>query len=953
MVQATEHPPDHVIEEAAKELLTLVRELGSELHLPRTAIDGLDLDSSFHEDLRLDSLTQVEFFSRIEKQFGVTLPEKAFTHISTPRDLLEFILAAERLDHSKIASSVSRLMLRPASKIPHHPETLIDVLDWHAKNNPDRPHIKFYGDGAAGETMTYIDLKENAETLAAGLQQKGLRPKDTVMILLPSGKDYVVAFFAILIAGGIPVPLPPPSRHQHLQIHLFQHQNVFSSCQARFLITDEQTKTGTKEQNIELEFIRNLLTPDDLSSAAGRLIRPPLSGQDIAYLQYTPGVTGEPKGVALTHANVLANIQAIGEWGHLSSQDVLVSWLPLYHNMGLIGAWFISLFYAVLLVNMPPLFFLISPDHWLWAMHHFRATLAVAPNFAYAICVQQVNEENLQGLDLSLLKIAINSTEFVLPDTIEKFNARFSDFGFSSCAMTPMFSLAESTFALTLPPVERAVRIDQIERDAFAYSGHAMPTTDQSRALQFVSCGSPLAGHEIRVVDTLGSELPERHQGRLEFRGPSAAAGYYRNPQQTRYLHHGDWLDSGDLAYIANGELFVTGRAEELIHHRGRNIHPFELEQAISRLPGIIKGSVALFGHRSSHPRKHQLIVLAGTREQDAANLKAMRARIEEATAELTGAVPDDIVLTLPDVIPKTAGGQIRHTACRHLYETAFIDNAYQAGRRQGKSRHPSMNAGHLRQWAQVVSSRLYGLFFWTMALPFIAVTWCFLMLCPIASWRWHFARRAAKTLFHLTGISIRVEGLDNLPPKHQPCIFVCNHSSYLDGFILMQVLPTKFSFVAKAGLARHFFSRTFLGRLDTIFIDRFDKEKGIEGATNMVHQALDGKSFLIFPEGTFTRKAGLLPFHLGAFVTACDTGLPIVPVTLHGVRFLLRDKSWLPRHVAVSAIIDKPIDPNQFLQTKKQPDRLSEILALRDAVREQMLKQVGEPDLVNENFPI
>jgi fatty-acyl-CoA synthase len=201
MVQATEHP-DHVIEEAAKELFTLVRELGRELHLPRAAIDGLDLDSSFHEDLRLDSLTQVEFFSRIEKRFNVTLPENAFTHISTPRDLLKSILAAEKLDHSKIAATVSHLMLRPASKIPRRPETLVDVLDWHVENNSDRPHIKFYSDGVSGETMTYGALKEQAETLAAGLQQKGLRPKETVIILLPSGKDYIVVFFAILIAGG-------------------------------------------------------------------------------------------------------------------------------------------------------------------------------------------------------------------------------------------------------------------------------------------------------------------------------------------------------------------------------------------------------------------------------------------------------------------------------------------------------------------------------------------------------------------------------------------------------------------------------------------------------------------------------------------------------------------------------------------------------------------------------
>jgi acyl carrier protein len=937
---------EHIIEKAAKDLLVLVREIGDELHLPRADVDGLGLDSSFHDDLRLDSLTQLEFFSRVEKHFGVSLPEKAFTHISTPRSLLEYILTAEKLDHSEIVASIGRLMPAPAGKMPRRPKTLLDVLDWHAEKNPDRPHITFCSDSAAGETVTYSALKQHAEKLAGGLVKQGLRSKETVVILLPSGKEYVVSFFAVLLAGGIPVPLPPPTRHQQLKNHLVQYRNVFSNCRAKFLITDAPTKASVADYRIGFEFIRTLLTPDDLAADTGRLIRPMRSSHDIAYLQYTPGGTGEPKSVILTHANLLANIRAAGEWSRLSSQDVFMNWLPLHHNMGLVGSWLSSLFYAFMLVNAPPLFFLIKPERWLWAIHRFRATITAAPDFAYAVCLQRIGDEDIRGLDLSLLRIAFNGAEPVRSDAVEKFCERFARYGFRTTAMTPVFGLAENAFALTLPPINRGLRIDHIQRNAFMRTGRAIPVADRNHALRLVSLGQALAGHEIRVIDPLGSELPERRLGRLEFRGPSATAGYYGNPEETRRLYDGKWVDSGDSAYIADGELYVLGRAEELIRHRGRNFHPLELAQAINRLPGIVNGSVAVFSTRPRRAAHRRLIVLAGTREQDDANLAAMRSRIEDTARALIGAAPDDIVFALPDVIPKTSMGLVKYGAIRELYEKQLRDEAGQPAARHTLRSYLLDALGRLRPWAGVISSRLYGAYFWAAAIPIVIAAYCFFMSCPIASWRWRFARRAAKTLFAVTGIPIAVQGKENLPPNRQPCIFVCNHSSYLDGFILMSALPTRLSFVAKAALSRRFFSRTFLSRLDTVFVNRFDKERGIRDATNIVHLAAGGKSFLFFPEGTFTRKSGLRPFHLGAFVTACDTGLPIVPVVIHGARSLLRDETWLPRHVSVSVTIGKPIDPDRFILNCGRTDRLSAILALRDTVREQMLKEVREPDL-------
>lgn len=822
------------IEEAARELLALVREIGDELHLPRADVEGLGLDSSFHDDLRLDSLTQLEFFARVEKHFGVALPEKAFTHISTPRRLLEYILAAEKPNHSEIVSRIDRLRLTPTGKMLRHPKTLLDVLDWHAEKNPDRPHITFYGDTPAGETVTYSALKQGAEKLAGGLVKQGLRTDETAVILLPSGKEYVAGFFAVLLAGGIPVPIPPPTRHQQLKTHLAQYRKVFSDCRAKILITDAPTKAGVTEHRIGFEFVRTLLTPDELDADTARFVRPVRSGHDIAYLQYTSGVTGEPNGVILTHANLLANIRAVGEWSRFSSQDVFLNWLPLHHNMGLVGSWLGSLFYAFQLINAPPLFFLIKPERWLWAIHRFRATITAATDFAYAVCLQRIEDDDIRGLDLSPLRIAFNGGEPVQADTTEKFCERFARYGFRTTAMTPLFGLAENAFALTLPPINRGLRIDRIQRSVFMRKGRAVPAADRKNALRLVSLGQALPGHEIRVADPLGGELPERRLGRLEFRGPSATAGYFNDPEKTRRLHHGSWLDSGDLAYTAGGELYVVGQAERLIRRRGGAVHPSEPVQAI----------------------------------------------------------------------------------------------------------------GRLQPWLQAVSARLYGAYFWAAAVPITIAAYCFFMACPIASWRWRFARRAAKMLFGVTGIPIAVKGKENLPPKRQPYIFVCNHSSYLDGFILMKALPIRFSFVAKAALSRRFFSRTFLSRLDTVFVNRFDKEKGIRDAGNITHQALAGKSFLFFPEGTFTRKSGLRPFRLGAFVTACDTGLPIVPVVIHGARSLLRDETRLPRRVPVSVTVGEPIDPGRFIRTRGRSDRLSAILALRDAVRERMLNDVGEPDL-------
>jgi acyl-CoA synthetase (AMP-forming)/AMP-acid ligase II len=288
----------------------------------------------------------------------------------------------------------------------------------------------------------------------------------------------------------------------------------------------------------------------------------------------------------LSHANLLANIRAMGAAMGASAFDVFVSWLPLYHDMGLIGAWLGSLYYPAPLVVMPPQSFLLRPERWLWAIHRHRGTLSAAPNFAFELCVRNIDDAAIEGLDLSSLRLVANGSEPVSAATLRRFLDRFGPFGFRAEVMAPAYGLAENAVGLTLPPRGQPPVIECISRHALSEKGTAEPASEEAGAVEAVSCGQPLPGHEMRVVDDIGRELGERHEGRLQFRGPSATSGYFRDAAKTRELFSGDWLESGDLCYIAGGNLFVTGCTKDIIIRGGRHIHPSEIEEAVGELPG-------------------------------------------------------------------------------------------------------------------------------------------------------------------------------------------------------------------------------------------------------------------------------------------------------------------------------------------------------------------------------
>jgi 1-acyl-sn-glycerol-3-phosphate acyltransferase len=773
--------------------------------------------------------------------------------------------------------------------------------------------------------------------------------------MLPTGSEYFYSFFGVLLAGGVPVPVYPPGRIKQIEEHLQRHVAITKNSLARLMITMPEAQRFAQLMHHQVEGLRKVVTVNELTAAAvGRSLHPPaLVGNDTAFLQYTSGSTGLPKGVVLSHANLLANIKAMGGVQGVTSSDVFISWLPLYHDMGLIGAWLGSLFYGCPLILMSPLSFIARPVRWLRAIHRYRGTLSAAPNFAYELCLRRIDDKDIKGLDLSSWRGAFNGAEAVSPTTIESFIERFSDYGFRPESMMPVYGLAESSVGLAFPATPRPPVIDRISRQELMDSGIAkVAAATEDNVLRFVSCGQPLPGHQVRIVDAGGRELPDRQEGRLQFTGPSSTSGYFRNQEQTSSLFSGQWLNSGDMAYIAEGEIFITGRSKDIVIRAGRNIYPEELEEAIGKIEGVRKGNVAVFGSIDPDSATERLIVLAETRKRKPDTMTALQVAINTVVNDLAGTPPDEVVLAPPNTVLKTSSGKIRRAASRNLYENGMIGKPQRAVWLQVLRLALAGFLPQIRRQVHHLTAIGYAGYCWLLfglGAPVVAIM---VTLLPIESWRWAFTRTIVRIVARCAAIPVQVQGLENLPPKEIPCVLVSNHASYLDSLILVGVLPRCYSFVAKTELQGNFFLRFLLPRIGTEFVERFDQQKGREHTRWLIERGRAGRSLLFFAEGTFMRMPGLLPFRLGAFETAVAGNLPVVPVTIRGTRSIMRGNSWFPRRGAVNVLIGNPLQPKDLL-AKANDDRWKTTLMLRDLIRTWILRHCGEPDLDYERPPV
>jgi 1-acyl-sn-glycerol-3-phosphate acyltransferase len=922
---------------AASTLLSVVEATLRDLHAGSPDLPPVTLASVLDQDLGFDSLGRMELLLRTERAFGIALPEDTLQRAETVADLLRAVQQGAAAPDQARTGATMALPSPVAAPLtdadtaqhdaPQAAATLLEVLAWHLQVHPEQTQVVHLQEDSE-QRISYRQLADAAAAVASGLQRAGVVPRQSVAIMLPTSPEYFSTYFGILMAGAIPVPIYPPARPSQLEDHVLRHTGILDNAQAVALVTVPEAMVVARLLQARVPGLRQVVTPLQLAAKGGTPTPVAVRGDDIAFIQYTSGSTGNPKGVALTHANLLANIRAMAQAVHATPRDVFVSWLPLYHDMGLIGAWLGSLYVGFPLVVMSPLAFLAKPLRWLQAIHHWRGTLSAGPNFAYELCLKRIDDAALATLDLSSWRLAFNGAEAVSPDTVRRFAERFAACGLAPEAVAPVYGLAEASVGLLFPPLGRVAPIDAVQREPFTRERRAVVAAPgDAGALRFVACGRPLPGHAIRIVDDAGREVGERIEGRLEFKGPSATRGYFRDPEKTARLFHDGWLDSGDRAYSAGGDVYITGRVKDIVIRGGRNLYPEEIEEAVGRVDGVRKGCVAVFGSPDPATGTERLVVLAEERLARADAKAMLREAVSRAVIKAIGEPPDEIVLAPPHTVLKTSSGKVRRSACRALYEAGGVGAAPATARRQVLRLALGALVPRLRQLGTAIGGVLFGVYamglFWLLAPP----TWLLTLLMPNPAAAWALGRAAARALFGLTATTLTVRGLEQLPSG--PCVLVSNHASYLDGVILVAALPRPYAFVAKRELHDQFVAGRYLRRLGAEFVERFDVKRSVEDASRMAEAVARGRSLMVFPEGTFVARPGLLPFHLGAFLAAARAGVPVVPVAIRGDRELLPDGRWWPRHGALQVEVCAPIPP-----VPDAPDLFAAAVQLRDAAR-------------------
>ena len=544
--------------------------------------------------------------------------------------------------------------------------TLVDRIDLHAAERPRASAYTLLEDGAdVSVTRTFAELRSRALTIASWLAPRDVRGRP-VLLMIRDGLQFIEAFLGCLYAGAIAVPMAFPRPQRQLSAL----RSIIACSDARAVLASRAETQPVMDVLSDVAGAATWLFMED-AVATGTLPHRPVPG-DIAFLQYTSGSTSSPKGVVVTHGNLMCNEAAIQTAMALDRNTVFVGWLPLFHDMGLIGNVLQPLYLGIHCVLMPPVAFLQRPIRWLAAISKYRATVSGGPNFAYDLCVDRTHAEQRRELDLSSWKVAFNGAEPVKAQTLERFSKAFAGAGFRRSAFYPCYGMAENTLIVTGVKSGTEPVTDDIE-----VSGRVTHK-------RVVSCGSAVVGTRVAIVDPdTRWRLPDGEIGEIWVAGDSVARGYYRAARETEETFgarlatgEGAFLRTGDLGYLREGHLFVTGRIKELIIIRGRNHYPQDLEEtAAGANPLLVRGAgaaVALESERAVVAIVHEL-----TREGwRSADRNEVAEDVREAIAQAHGVTVGPVFLIRPGSLPRTSSGKIRRALCRQLIESGEFETA-------------------------------------------------------------------------------------------------------------------------------------------------------------------------------------------------------------------------------------------------------------------------------------
>ena len=558
--------------------------------------------------------------------------------------------------------------------------SLVDVLLHRAAEQAGDPAYVFLPDRGGGRvSFTFAELYERASAVALSLAERG-RKGDRAALLLPPGLDFIVAFFGCLLARVIAVPMMIPRRDSSRDASAA----ILADCAPRFAMTRRDLIEGARPdlaeriRSAEIEW----LFVDDLgggSGAAGRPLSRP-APDDIAFLQYTSGSTSAPKGVIVSHANLIENLEMIRIAFGNTCRSTYVSWVPLYHDMGLILNALQSLYVGAPSVLMPPVSFMQRPLGWLRAIHEYRAEVAGAPNFAFDLCVRRHRADQLQGIDLSCWKVAFNGAEPVRADTIDRFARTFAPYGFAAASLQPAYGMAEATLLISTGrrgggPVTRTLSRDALQRRCVVSPAHC------GDAQTLVGCGRQLTGERIAIVDPEERvRLEPDSIGEIWVAGPNVAKGYWRNREaaistfQARIEgadEEGCWLRTGDLGFLdKDGELYITGRIKDLIIIRGINHYPQDIENTVQECHPALRPHCGAAFRVLDQNEEEQLVVVQEIERshRQHADIGQILAAIREAVTREHDISPREIVLIRPGTLPQTTSGKIQRNLARQMF---------------------------------------------------------------------------------------------------------------------------------------------------------------------------------------------------------------------------------------------------------------------------------------------
>jgi acyl-CoA synthetase (AMP-forming)/AMP-acid ligase II len=554
------------------------------------------------------------------------------------------------------------------------PATLIELLDQRALQQPDQLAYTFLLDGEASELhSTYLQLRRRARAIAAALRLAAAKG-ERALLLYPPGLDFIEGFFGCLYAGVVAVPAYPPDPAK-LNRTLPRLQAVIADAQATLVLTTSSILAMAKLIFAEAQDLKALhwLATDMVVNRVDEDWQPePATTDDLAFLQYTSGSTGHPRGVMLTHANLLHNASLIFDVFEHTKTDSYVSWLPMFHDMGFMVGVLQPLYAGIRAVVMSPASFLQRPARWLEAISRYRATTSGGPNFAYDLCVRKITAEDAAALDLSSWSVAFNGAEPVRAETLDRFASRFGPCGFRRAALYPCYGLAEATLIVTGGRKKSLPIIKRVPHEKAEV---------ETKSKLVVGCGRELMGERVIIVDPASlTELKPGQVGEIWVSGPSVARGYWNRPAETRetfnaYLfetREGPFLRTEDLGFIEDGELYITGRIKDLIIIRGLNHYPQDIEWTVERCHAALRpGCGAAFTVEVDSEERLAIVQEIDTRAE--ADLDQVIAAIREAVAAEHELQVYAVTLIKPGQIPKTSSGKIQRRASRRKFlEGAF-----------------------------------------------------------------------------------------------------------------------------------------------------------------------------------------------------------------------------------------------------------------------------------------